>query len=199
LQLRIWVAAIIFIGSYLPLAVILLAQDFDYTHVDSGFCYRFWIENTDCNLPLKHPWISLSLVGLAAVCFVASLIILSTARPKRSVTISSAKYVPAELMNYTLPYVVSFMGVGYQDTGKFVGVLVFLVWIFWITHRSGQIILNPVLIALGWRLYEVAYEFKGDDVGHHSLVLARAHVEAGSNYKYALIQDVMVIKPSTEE
>ena len=38
-------------------------------------------------------------------------------------------------MNYTLPYVVSFMSIEYHDTGKFVGLIIFLAWMFWITYR----------------------------------------------------------------
>jgi hypothetical protein len=71
------------------------------------------------------------------------------------------KYVPADLMNYTLPYVVSFMSIEYQDTGKFIGLIIFLGWMFWITFRAGQIILNPLLIAFGWRLYDIKYRYAG--------------------------------------
>ena len=58
-------------------------------------------------------------------------------------------------MNYTLPYIVSFMSFGYDQEGKFIGIVIFLTWIFWITYKSGQIILNPILVAFGWKLYEV--------------------------------------------
>jgi hypothetical protein len=53
-------------------------------------------------------------------------------------------------MNYVLPYVVSFMSIDYQVTGKFVGFLIFLGWMFLITYKSGQIMLNPLLTVFGW-------------------------------------------------
>ncbi|MBL0000910.1 MAG: hypothetical protein IPO97_07845 [Sphingomonadales bacterium] len=97
-------------------------------------------------------------------------------------------------MNYTLPYIVSFMSIEYSDTGKFVGFVVFLLWIFWISHRSGQIILNPVLIALSWRMYEVEYKFPGSDAKHSGKALAYGHLTAGP-FKQSLVQAIQIIKP----
>ena len=96
-------------------------------------------------------------------------------------------------MNYTLPYVVSFMSVGYQDTGKFVGVLIFLGWMFWITQKSGQVILNPLLIVFGWRPYEVSYKIAGDINEKSTTALSKEKVSAGESYKYKTIQDVMIL------
>lgn len=193
MQLRIWIAATLFVGSYFPLAIILLVQDFDYSYINNDICIRFWAKDAQCILPFRHPWISISIFGMGLICFLVTFVVLSAVRPKRSITILTAKYVPTELMNYTLPYVVSFMGVGYQDTGKFLGVLVFLFWIFLITHRSGQIILNPVLIAFGWRLYDITYSFAGDNNKQHNLALAKGYIDLNNRYKYKFIQDVMII------
>lgn len=97
-------------------------------------------------------------------------------------------------MNYTLPYVVSFMSIDYQDAGKFIGFVVFLGWMFWISYKSGQIILNPVLIALGWRLYDVTYQFAGGTDIHKTKALVQGHLAPG-NHKQWPIQDIQIIKP----
>ena len=54
---------------------------------------------------------------------------------------------------------VSFMSLDYEQGPKLVGFAAFLLWIFWITHKSGQIAMNPVLAVLGWKLYEIKYTF----------------------------------------
>ena len=101
-------------------------------------------------------------------------------------------------MNYTLPYVVSFMSLDYQETGKFVGLMVFLSWMFWITHKSGQLILNPVFTAFGWRYYEVTYRFPGDQQQRHGKALSRQELVPGHHMQTS-IQDVLIFRPKSEE
>ena len=185
---------VIFLGSYLPLSVILLAQDFEYTCLQRGFCWRIWSENSACVVPLAHPHLSLAMVGVCFASFCLSLLALTLSQPKLPVDVTEAHYIPAELMNYTLPYIVAFMGIGYQETGKLVGLAIFLAWMFWITHKSGQIILNPVLAVLGWRLYEIKYVFPGDSKVNDGRALARGIVETGRRYRHVVVQDVVILR-----
>lgn len=84
-----------------------------------------------------------------------------------------------------------------QNTGKFVGLAVFLTWMFWITHKAGQIILNPLLIALNWRLYNVKYHFDGASDIHSSRALIKGHLELGANMQ-CKVQDIQIIKPNAK-
>jgi len=194
LQIRLLVSAVIFLGSYLPLAVILLAQDFEYTFLQRDVCWHIGGTNPTCVIPLAHPWISLSMVGICLVSFCLSLLALSLSRPKNLVDVTEVRYIPSELMNYTLPYIVAFMGIGYQENGKLVGLAIFLVWMFWITHKSGQIILNPLLAVLGWRFYEVKYVFPGDTTVNSGRALARGIIEPGQRYPHIVVQDVVILR-----
>ncbi len=96
-------------------------------------------------------------------------------------------------MSYTLPYVVSFMSLEYHETGKFVGLTIFLFWIFLITYRSGQLILNPLLVVLGWRLYELKYSFPADAKIYTGRALSRANLAPGGRYQQLQAQDILVI------
>lgn len=192
MQFRLLTAIIVFVGSYLPLSLILLAQNFDYGALSRPACWP--LDPTRCLLPLHSPFFSIGLVALTLVCFVVTLIALRVIRPNLDVIITEADYVPTDLMNYTLPYVVSFMSIDYQETGKFIGFVVFLAWMFWITHKAGQIILNPVLIALGWRLYAVTYNFAGSTDSLHARALVKGHLVPG-NYQQYPLQDIQIIKP----
>jgi hypothetical protein len=118
---------------------------------------------------------------------------LRLADPKTPIKVKEAKYIPAELMNYTLPYVVSFMTFDYQETGKFIGLIIFLAWVFLITHRSGQVILNPLLIVFGWRHYEVKYQFSGSEKVYLGHGLSRDKIEPGEPCLQSIIQDIMII------
>jgi hypothetical protein len=191
-QFRVLIAVAVFLGSYLPLSLILLAQDFDYGATHQSFCWRLWTQG--CSLPLKNPAFAIGILAACAVCFVITLGSLAAVRPKQEVRITEAKHTPADLMNYTLPYIVSVMSIDYQESGKFVGFLIFLGWMFWITYKSGQIILNPLLIVLGWRLYEVSYTFAGSTDPQTGNALVKGRIEAGQRYRQQPVQDVLIIK-----
>lgn len=201
MQLRLWAAIVIFAGSYFPLSLILLAQDFEYEYLSHDICPFLISEPTRCSLPFSNPKISLSIFAFCLVSLIVTILIFRMTKIKRKIEIVKAKYVPTELMNYTLPYVVSFMGVGYsdQDQSKFFGMIVFLVWIFWITYKSGQLIMNPILIVLDWRLYDVTYKHDGESVEHDCLVLADSELNPGDQARYGAVQEVMVVRKEGEK
>lgn len=193
LPFRFFASLAVFLGSYLPLGVILLVQDIDYGNYQPS-CLAFWEERCGWLPNLQTPYFSLPIFIVSALCFIIAIYSLSSARPKNPINIKSSKYVPAELMSYTLPYVVSFMSLDYQQTGKFVGLIVFLLWMFWITHRSGQLLLNPIFIAFGWRLHEISFSFPGSDKIHQGRALSKGELRPDRQYAHTLIQDVMVVK-----
>jgi hypothetical protein len=193
MRFRVITSFVIFLGSYLPLSLILLAQNYDYDALSKPFCAAFL--SAGCFIPLKNPGWAIGIFVACLACFALTLAALASVKPDKPIVIRSAVHVPADLMNYTLPYVVSFMSINYQDTGKFIGFLIFLAWMFWITHRSGRIIMNPVLIAFGWRPYELEYRFGGDDTEYTSHALVHGHVSPGETRLQMAIQDVLIIKP----
>lgn len=193
MQFRLLASIVVFIGSYLPLSLILLAQDIQYDLLGNSFCWPFSENCTNCTIPLRNTGFSLTIFGICLLCFVISIGALATAQPKTPIDVRETKYIPAELMSYTLPYVVSFMSLDYQETGKFIGLTIFLAWMFLITYRSGQLILNPLLIVLGWRLYEIRYVFPGDSKDHVGRALSLSTLEPETRYKQIVIQDVMII------
>jgi hypothetical protein len=195
LQIRFPASIVIFVGSYLPLALILLVQDLNFGLLRSAFCWRIWSRGSACEIPLLHPSLSLCVLGVCGVCFLLSLVALRLLRPKKKINVAETKYIPAELMSYTLPYVVSFMSIGYQETGKFMGLGIFLVWMFWIIHRSGQMLLNPLLVVFGWRLYEIKYSYPGEQIARQGRALVKGDLEPDFTYSYAAVQSILVIRP----
>lgn len=196
MQFRVIPALIVFVGSYLPLSLILLAQNYDYDAVSKPICLSIW--TSECALPFKNANTALTIFWVSGACFVSTLVVLSWLKPKTGIVIRSAVHVPADLMNYTLPYVVSFMSIDYQDVGKFVGLIIFLLWMFWITYRSGQIILNPLLIAFGWRLYDVTYTFSGSKTEHSARVLSQGSLAPNERHRQIAVQDIYIIKPDRQ-
>jgi hypothetical protein len=73
MRLRILVAFIIFIGSYLPLSLILLAQNFDYDSVGRSFCWGWWGAGSNCSLPFKNAGFSVGIFLVCVVCLGVTL------------------------------------------------------------------------------------------------------------------------------
>lgn len=199
MQFRLPVAIIVFLGSYLPLSLILLAQDYNYALLGRPICWNFFAPGSRCTVPLYNPRYSVGIFLVCLLCFGLTIAALASTRAKRPIVLQEAKYVPAELMNYTLPYVVSFMSISYQDTGKFVGLVIFLSWMFWIVYKSGLIIMNPLLIAFGWKLYQVSYNFPGDNTTHSGVALADGVITAGEQRPHTAVQDVLIIRTSPDQ
>jgi len=155
MQYRILSALFIFLGSYLPLAIILAVQDIPSKWWGLPICNPVESSISECTFnPFNNP-------GPAIVFFVVTLIstIIANISFKKisypyKIKVITAKAIPNDIINYVFPYVVSFMGISYGEPEKLLGFAVFLVWMFLITYKSGQIIMNPLLLMFGWRLYE---------------------------------------------
>jgi hypothetical protein len=200
MQLRPTTSVILYLGSYLPLSVILLVQDVRFERVGIRLCNPLIPDpSSKCELPLDHPTRAIGALIACVVAFAVALVALRLASPKRKIVIKESEHIPADLMNYTLPYVVAFMGLDYKDLSKLFGFLVFFFWIFVITYRSGQIVLNPVLAVLGWRLYDVKYVFEGGTETYSGTVLSCVTLHEGKAYRQAAIQDVLIVKEEAHD
>lgn len=106
MQFRIWSAALLFLGSYLPLAVILLVQDVTDKYWGAPACA--WAKNADCTLQIsKHPWLAIGSVVITFVALVFAVGTLKAVRLRNRVHIAEVKAIPNDLINYVFPYVVS--------------------------------------------------------------------------------------------
>lgn len=155
MQFRLLSAFLIFLGSYFPLAIILAIQDIPKEWWARPICSAALLASRDCSfIPFDNSLLSLLFLGLTSMAVILASQSLQRIRYPFSVHVQQPKAIPNEIINYTFPYVVSFMGISYSDPQKLLGFGVFLLWMFAITYKSGQILMNPLLIVFNWRLYE---------------------------------------------
>jgi hypothetical protein len=198
MQLRMFPALLIYIASYLPLSVILLCQDIPTRAYTSPRCVTPGFDA--CAWPMDHPILAIGAVSVCLLCFALTLATIRVVKPKEKINLDAVEHIPADLMNYTLPYIVSLIGLDYGDKGKLLGFVVFFVWMFVISYRSGLIILNPVLAVFGWRLYEATYTYQGGTgQQRQDRILSNEPLEAGAIYARAAIQDVIILKAAPPE
>lgn len=162
MQFRIFSGFLIFIGSYFPLGIILAIQDIPNNWWTRPLCSKaiLTIENCDF-IPFSNPimvFVFIFMTGLAVLVARASLQRISF---PFDIEIKQVKAIPNEIINYTFPYVVSFMGINFGEPQKFLGFFVFLIWMFAITYKSRQILMNPLLIIFDWHLYEASILING--------------------------------------
>lgn len=190
MQFRLLSGFIIFIGSYLPLALILAVQDIPVSWWSNSFCNFSNIEDCLFN-PFSNPRLSIAFILVTCISVVVSNVSLKKIAFPFEGEVKSSKTIPNDIINYVFPYVVSFMGISYDTPEKLLGFSVFLIWMFAITYKSGQIIMNPLLLMFGWKLYEAKIQINNQE--RDVRVLSKGVLTPG-NYKFQSIQDFYISK-----
>ena len=142
MKTRLFTSITIFVSSYSPLAVILLIKDFNSAN------WRF-----------DHPRTCGLVVILAAASVVVLLIALKLlVEGGFAVSVRRISNRSNELVNYTIPYMITFFAFNlgsWQDLASFGW---FMVLMCFLTIRTQSLFINPILAFMGFGLYDVEYE-----------------------------------------
>ena len=191
MQIKLFPAALLFLGSYFPLALILAVQDIKPEFWALPIC-RTPKFLTACRLPeFQNPGLVWTFLVVTFFSLVFFLWVLQHMRSSTEMTIEESKTIPNDLINYVFPYIVSFMGVELGGTGKVLGFVLFMLWMFLISYRSGQILMNPLLLAIGWQLYEVKANIEGKKRSLRAL--SRQNVLPNQTLSSCLVQGIYVL------
>lgn len=142
-------------------------------------------------IPFENPVLSLTFLAVAAVATFLAKTSLQRLNYPFVVEVKRLKATPNEIINYTFPYVVSFMGIAYGDPQKLIGFGVFLLWMFAITLKAGQILMNPLLLIFGWKLYDATIVING--VEKDVRVLKHGSLDLGT-HKAQTVQDFFILR-----
>ena len=143
---KVITAILLFISAYSPLFLILAVKDFDFN-------------NTHC---FKHPVEIAIILGLAVLSIALLFASICSIKPgNMSVKVKSVNNRSADLINYTIPYIVSFFSFDLSKTEDVVSLSIFLLLMLFLTIKSKSIFMNPILLLAGYNLYDLEYEFDG--------------------------------------
>jgi len=118
MQFRLLPALVLFIGSYFPLALILLVQDVQSVRWGQRLCIGL-SRNDGCTYQiLVHPWSALSIAFITLCALAGTLYTFGKVPLRFNIEVIEVKSVPNDLINYVFPYVVSFMGLDYSEPDK---------------------------------------------------------------------------------
>lgn len=197
MQIKLFPATLLFLGSYFPLALILAVQDIKSEFWALPICRasKFWAE---CRLPdFGNPGLVWTFLAVTFLSLVFFLWLLKHLRGITEMTIEESRTIPNDLINYVFPYIVSFMGVELGGTGKVLGFGLFMLWMFLISYRSGQILMNPLLLAVGWQLYEVKATIEGKK--RSLCALSRENVLPTQTLSSCLVQGIYVLSKAASK
>ncbi|MDN3509988.1 MAG: hypothetical protein QY310_14370 [Candidatus Jettenia sp. CY-1] len=170
----LWASVIIFFSAYSPLALIFVIKDFNF------------ITNK-----LEHPHVSFVILGFALLSVLFLWFVIRTIKKGFYITIEEAGNRSNELLNYTLPYIVSFLEIDLGKPQDVIAFCLFMLLLCFLSIKTNIIFLNPVLALFGYRLYDV--KFKENDIPKKGNFLSKQELLIGSQYKIRKIYDFLYI------
>jgi hypothetical protein len=162
---KLLTAILLFISAYSPLFVILAVKDFDFYS----------------NCSFKHPIGISILLGIAALSVTLLFITInSIRRGNMPVTVKSVKNRSVDLINYTIPYIVSFFGFDLAKLEDIISLSIFLLLLLLLTIKSKSVFMNPILLLAGYNLYDLEYSYDGK-VGS-TIVISKHEMKLGERF-----------------
>ena len=162
---RLFTAILLFVSAYSPLFLILAVKDFDFKNT-----HQF-----------NHPLPVFLLLGLTALSVLLLFITIGTLKRGNLVAeIVSVKNRSVDLINYTIPYMVSFFGIDLSKTEDVISITIFLVILLLLTITSKSIFMNPLLAMIGYGLYDLDY--KRDGKIFSTVILSKHELHTGERY-----------------
>jgi hypothetical protein len=154
MKLRIISSLLIFISAYSPLSIIFFIQDFDWK-----------------NKTLLHPDIMYPILGISAISVIiiwAAVKFIKISSPP--VKILSVSNKSGELINYSIPYMISFFVMDLSQTKLLVSFGFFMFVMYILTLKTHNIFVNPILAVIGYNIYDVIYEKDGRELQTYFLI-----------------------------
>lgn len=143
---KIWTSILLFISAYSPLFLILAVKDFDF----------------ECSYKLEHPLAIYIMLGLSFLSVVILFLTIKyMPRGNMPVEIKTVTNRSVDLINYTIPYILSFFGFDLSKWEDVISLTIFLTIMLVLTITSRSLFLNPILAFAGYGLFDVEYEFNG--------------------------------------
>jgi hypothetical protein len=175
---RRWTSVVFFLSSYAPLAPIIIFKDYDRRY------HR-----------IAHP-IGVAIVAAIAVISVILLFLaMRSIREGVVVDVRSVSNKSGELVNYTIPYMISFFGFDLGDGNAVFAFVFFLLLMYVLTVRTQNVFINPMLALRGWSLYDVT--FADGKIDRQGTFLTREELRPGHSATIQRVARFFYIVTST--
>lgn len=144
MKTRFWASFVIFMSAYAPLAFLFAIRDWD-----------------DGVGRLKHPsfvWCALLAAGFSLLLL---KVVVASFQGDYHVVPTAVEYRSNDLVEYTIPYLISFFSVDFGKWPDIAALGFFLFLLFILSFKTQTLFINPVLALLGYGMYDVEFEEGG--------------------------------------
>lgn len=162
-NIKLWVELLIFLSSYHPLFLILFIRDINKETIGIPIGLVDWEQNVSF-LAITMLFIS-SCATLLTGYIMRSLF--SSAEGTDIITLTEVNAVRGDMINYTLPFLIGLFAFDYKTWQSILSLIVFLAFMFAFTRNERVILLNPMFLLLGIRLYDIKYKKIGQPKAEH--------------------------------
>lgn len=178
---KLWVGVVVFITAYYPLFLILLIRDISTASndgvmigfVDSGYYVSYWA-------------LSLFFLSSFVSLFAAHLVRKNLTYQEGGIAIhvKQSKQIHGDMLNYTLPFLMGLFAFGYESWQSISALLVFLTFMFAFVSKDRVILLNPMFLLIGIRLYEITFLEVGNQNRQTKKVLCLGELKSSNTTIY---------------
>lgn len=161
---RALTAVLLFVSSFSPLFLIVAVKDFDFK----------------ANV-LLHPIPILTMLIIVAISVALLLLVFALIKKGDTVVlITKVSNRSTDIINYTIPYMLSFIGINLESPSDIISTGIFLIILLLLTITSKSVFINPILALVGYGLYDIEYMY--NNVPHYTIVICRYELQAGESY-----------------
>ncbi|WP_318486490.1 hypothetical protein [Photobacterium leiognathi] len=186
----------IFISGYTPLFLIMIIKDIkEIVWFEHSFQNAVW-GFSKINIPYWFEFKNIEIVLALLILSVLSLTLLAyilrnvTKRPF-SINIINAKSRSSEVVNYTIPYMISFVAFDLSQWQDIFSLFLFLSVLCLLSVRSQSVFINPILAALGYGLYDCRYNEAGNE--KECVMLSKHDLLPNNHESYVKLNNYMGI------
>lgn len=176
------ISLLIFLSAYAPLALIVVAKDFDWE-----------------KQKFAHFAGSMVCLGVGFASLIVLQVVMKAFPGQHPVEIKSVKGRSGDLINYSIPYLVTFVTVDkFFELSNLVPFVLFMALMFLLTLKTQSIFINPILAAMGYGLYDV--QFKEGNAEKDGVFLIKGELSPKSNVRIIRLSQFLylAIRPNME-
>jgi MFS family permease len=171
---RVFTLFILFISAFSPLFIIIAVKDFDF-----------------CKNIFKHKTFIIIMLSIVVFSIIMLFFIISTFKKGDEITINKIENRSTDIINYTIPYLLSFISMDLSSPSDLISIGIFLTILMVLTITSKSIFINPILAIVGYGLYDVSYSYNKNV--YSKIVLSKKELKICEKYHYCRLNQFMGI------
>ncbi|HIF9536759.1 hypothetical protein [Photobacterium damselae] len=163
-NIKLWVEILIFLSSYYPLFLILFIKDVNEQTIGIPFGLAEW------HLKISY-WALFGILASSIATLATGYImryLFTRSEGADEIRLTQVTVVRGDMINYTLPFLIGLFAFDYKTWQSILSLIIFLIFMFAFSRNEKIVLLNPMFLLLGIRLYDIKYKKVGQPNNEYS-------------------------------